>query len=106
MGTESPALLLREYRRVQELVQLARAGAGGVDALEREGEALLGERDAFMAQRILTTLEQGEIGILFCGLLHRIDELIGDALEVRYVVHNLPLSADPSWRASTLGRRR
>jgi hypothetical protein len=97
VGTESPELLLREYRRVQALVQAARAGAEGVAALEQEGQALLRERDAFMARRILTTLEQGETGIVFCGLLHRIDELIGDDLEVRYVIHNLPFGADP-WR--------
>ena len=98
MGTESPPLLLREYRRVQDLVQAARFGAtSGVAALEREGQALLRERDAFMAQRILGTLEQGETGIVFLGLLHRIDELLGDGLEVRHVIHNLPFGADP-WR--------
>jgi hypothetical protein len=50
-----------------------------------------------MARRILTTLEQGETGIVFCGLWHRIDELIGGDLEVRYVIHDLPFGADP-WR--------
>lgn len=99
MGTESAELLVREYRRVQELVQLARAGAGAASgaALEQQGQALLQERDAFMARRILTTLEQGETGIVFCGLLHRIDEAIGDDLEVRHIIHNLPFGADP-WR--------
>ena len=99
MGTESAELLVREYRRVQELVRLSRTagGAGAAAALEGEGVALLQERDAFMARRILTTLEQGETGIVFCGLLHRIDELIGDDLEVRHVIHNLPFGADP-WR--------
>ena len=97
MGTESAPLLVREYRRVQELVQAARAGATAVNALEREGNTLLQERDVFMARRILTTLEHGETGIVFLGLLHRIDELIGDDLEVRHVIHSLPFGADP-WR--------
>ena len=52
MGTESPQLLVREYRRVQELVQAARAGVTAVSALEREGQVLLQERDVFMARRI------------------------------------------------------
>lgn len=97
MGTESAELLVREYRRVQELVQVARGGAAGVAALEREGQAVLRDRDVFIARRILTTLQQDETGIVFCGLLHRIDELIGDDSEVRHVIHNLPFGADP-WR--------
>ena len=99
MGTESPALMVREYRRIQRLVQLSQEAVPGAVAeeLKREGEAILGERDAFVAHRIDSTLQEGETGLLFLGLLHRVDELLEGRFEVRHLIHNLPFGADP-WR--------
>jgi hypothetical protein len=99
MGTEDPALLLREYRRVQALVLAAPGGASpaSIEAIERDGRAALHERDAFMAQRIAATLEPDETGIVFLGLLHRVDELMPPGIEQQHVIHNLPFGAD-SWR--------
>ena len=97
MGTEDPALMVRDYRRIQELVQAAqdRAPDSVVEQLKHEGERILGERDAFIARRIDATLENGETGILFLGLLHRVDELFDGRLDVQYLIHNLPFGADP-----------
>lgn len=99
MGTESPALMVREYRRIQRLVQASqqRTPDSLVEELRHEGEALLRERDSFVASRIDATLEQGETGIVFLGLLHRVDELLDGRFEVRHLIHNLPFGADP-WR--------
>jgi hypothetical protein len=99
MGTESPELLVKEYRRIQRLVQASqeRPPDAGGEELKREGEALLRERDAFIAGRIDSTLQEGETGILFLGLLHRVDELLDGKFEVRHMIHNLPFGADP-WR--------
>ncbi|HUU01267.1 MAG TPA: hypothetical protein VM425_07515 [Myxococcota bacterium] len=99
MGTESPKLLVKEYRRIQRLVQVSqgRAPDEGVEELKREGETILCERDGFIAGRIDSTLQEGETGILFLGLLHRVDELLYGKFEVRHMIHNLPFGADP-WR--------
>ncbi len=99
MGTESPELMVREYRRIQQLVQASRSHAPDslLEELKREGETLLHERDVFIAERIDATLREGETGILFLGLLHRVDELLDGKLEVRQLIHSLPFGADP-WR--------
>lgn len=99
MGTEDPELMIAEYRRIQELVLAAkeRAPDSVVAELKREGEALLEQRDAFVARRIDETLADGETGILFLGLLHRVDELLGSKFEVRHLIHSLPFGAD-LWR--------
>ncbi len=68
-----------------------------LEELKREGETLLHERDVFIAERIDATLREGETGILFLGLLHRVDELLDGKLEVRQLIHSLPFGADP-WR--------
>jgi hypothetical protein len=97
MGTEDPELMIAEYRRIQKLVQAGREQAPDSLVLElrREGEALLERRDAFIARRIDETLGAGETGILFLGLLHRVDELLDGSFEIQHLIHNLPFGADP-----------
>lgn len=99
MGTEDPALMVRDYRRIQRLAQAARESAPDSEVLElrREGEAILRERDAFIARRIDSTLQERETGIVFLGLLHRANEFLDGKLDVHFLIHNLPFRADP-WR--------
>jgi hypothetical protein len=99
MGTERPDLLVKEYRRIQRLVQTSQepASDASIAELRSEGQAILAERDAFIAHRIDATLKESETGILFLGLLHRVDELLDGKFEVRHLIHNLPFGADP-WR--------
>ena len=107
MGTESAPLIVAEYRRVQKLIEASRLMESESDAaaleLRAEGERLLRERDAFMADRIDSTLQEGETGLLFIGLLHRVDELLGDGFEVRHVIHSLPFGAGPRRRPEERG---
>jgi hypothetical protein len=99
MGTEDPALLVAEYRRIQRLTLAAQQGEPGpvAEELKREGEDLLHRRDAFIAERIDSTVGEGETGILFLGLFHRVDELLNGKFEVRHLIHSLPFGTDP-WR--------
>ena len=96
MGTEDPALMVREYRRIQALALACRREVTGEEllALKREGEELLRQRDAFIARRVETTLLEGETGILFLGLLHRVDQALGAGFHVEHLIHNLPLRED------------
>ncbi len=99
MGTESAPLIVAEYRRIQKLVEASRLLESESDAvgleLRADGERLLRERDAFVADRIESTLLDGETGVLFIGLLHRVDEFLGGGFEIQHVIHSLPFGADP-----------
>jgi hypothetical protein len=99
MGTEDPELMVAEYRRIQSLVQASQQHGPDsvVEKLKSDGEDILRKRDAFIARRIDSTLQEEEAGILFLGLLHRVDELLNGKFEVRHLIHSLPFGADP-WR--------
>lgn len=72
MGTESAELLIEEYQLAKRILAAKDAG----EAMEIEGQQkaasdrILEQRDAFIAARIDQTLQAGETGILFLGLLH------------------------------------
>jgi hypothetical protein len=78
MGTESAELLIEEYRRVKQILAQSGAMAKGDPAIDT-GAALIEKRDRFMAERIDRTLQPGEIGFLFIGMLHSVERyLAGD----------------------------
>lgn len=72
MGTESPDLLLQEYREVKHMMTAKNCRKRAREDLhyQQGGKALLKKRDAFIARRINETLNPGETGILFLGMLH------------------------------------
>lgn len=86
MGTESTDLLLEEYERVKQSagrrnrIRLKSPETDGMDS----GDALLQRRNQFIAQRINTTLEPGETGILFLGMLHTLENLLDPDIQVVY----------------------
>jgi hypothetical protein len=81
MGTESGELLIEEYRRVKQI--LAQSGvAAKADPMIDAGAALLQKRDRFMAERIDRTLQPGEIGILFIGMLHSVQRYLAKDITV------------------------
>ena len=91
-GTEDPALLLEEYHHLQEI---ARAKSKlkrkkEIHAYQSKGVALLAKRDTFIKQRIETTLKEGETGILFIGLLHKVDEELSIDIHTTFLIHRLP----------------
>lgn len=84
MGTEDAQLLVEEYLRLRD----------GLDADSETGnrvtpgEDLLHRRDLYVAKRIRETLRNGETGILFMGLLHRVDEALGQDIEITYLLRD------------------
>lgn len=74
MGTESPDLLLEEYKFARSI--LGAGGAGPATQMAKmhqdSSKLILDRRDAFIAKRIGETLYPGETGILFLGLLHSV----------------------------------
>ena len=89
MGTEDPQLLMEEYElQKQRLAHGAGTSATPVEQ-GKHMDRVLKARDAFIAERIAATLQEGEAGLLFLGALHRLDALgatdirvepLGDAL--------------------------
>ncbi len=92
MGTENSQLLLEEYNYIKDVTR--------IDALEEKEKAIkeyekkaadiLERRDQYIADRITMTLKDGEIGILFIGMKHRVDEKLPEEIGVSYLIYRLP----------------
>ena len=76
MGTEDPSLLMEEYEmQKRHLARERVAFRAGKHRPEKHLDRVLQARDAFVVKRISDTLQEGEIGLLFLGALHRFDSL-------------------------------
>ena len=109
-GTESPDLLREEYERIQSAIpkesvprgrmQTGESASAGLpdqarEESARESERILRQRDEFIGRRIDETLKEGEVGILFIGLMHRVDRFLPRDVEVQYLIHRLPFHIPP-----------
>ena len=86
MGTESAELLIEEYHLIKKILE-----SGDVkDAIASEAkqkaasDLLLKKRDEFIAARIDQTLQAGETGVLFLGLLHNPAVFLPEDIRVHY----------------------
>lgn len=96
MGTESPELLTQEYTHITRIAE-AQSDAEREEATRSyatESAEILRARDAFIARRIAETLEEGEVGLLFLGMMHGVDRLLPEEIQVEFLIDRLPL-----WRA-------
>ncbi|MBI3974699.1 MAG: hypothetical protein HY332_25770 [Chloroflexi bacterium] len=98
--TEDPALLLREYQLLHQLMDGATLPAAEAQPARA---ALLAARDEAMAERIVTSLQEGRIGLLLVGADHDVaaylpaDVVVTPLKEpkvVRAYVHSLFAGAD------------
>jgi hypothetical protein len=83
MGTESPELLVEEY----QLATAAFASGATVRMEIRQKQlrdTLLERRDRYIADRIKGTLDAGESGILFMGMLHDVTRYLDSDIDVVY----------------------
>lgn len=89
MGTEDPDLLLEEYRLVQRVLAAKKPEeVARIEAHEAtRSRALLARRDAHIAKRINQSLQPGETGILFLGMLHSLQPLLAKDIAVTYPIH-------------------
>ncbi len=84
VGTESPALLREEYELAGQILKTMNAGRPDLARRQQQrSQALLQERDLYIAQRIDQALAPGETGLLFLGLLHALSTLPKDIEVVR-----------------------
>ncbi len=91
-GTEDVQLLLEEYRYIQAVTTERKPAEKRkkTKSLSTKRRLLLRGRDRFTAQRIDETLKEGETGILFAGMAHRIDKYLPKDINVSYLIFRLP----------------
>lgn len=88
MGTESPEMLIEEFERVKRSIggrSPSRMKNRKSDARDSD-DILLRRRNQFIAHRINTTLQPGETGILFLGMLHALEHLLDQDIQVIYPI--------------------
>lgn len=92
MGTESAELLIEEYHLIKRILESGDVKkAIEIEAKQKAAsDLLLVKRDAYIAERIATTLQNGETGILFLGMLHNVAGSLPGDIKVLYPV-NRPL---------------
>lgn len=92
VGTEEPKLLVREYNHLRRIMNSKRHQEREklIHEFKKESQELLLERDKRIGEQIDATLKQGETGVLFIGLLHRVDEMLPSDVKVHYLIHRLP----------------
>ena len=93
MGTESPDLLLQEYRLITRMVTahpLAEPDTASPDS-RAEARELLRARDAYIAHRVSDTLGEAGVGVLFLGMMHQVDQLLPTDIAVEFLIDRLPL---------------
>lgn len=81
MGSESPDLLMMEYNLAMNIFKNPTSSLNGEDMKIQSAE-ILKKRDEFIAKRINDTLKDGEVGVLFIGLLHNVFPLLDGDIEV------------------------
>lgn len=87
MGTESAELLMAEYDLTKRLLdpQTPVKKNEKKQILQRQDEILI-KRDKFISARINDTLRDGELGIIFLGMLHNIRPWLMPDIEVTFPV--------------------
>lgn len=96
MGTEDPALLIREYQ--SHRAQLAPSEGPGRSTSPSSGEMaeLLEARDRFIARQIDQTLQEGETGLVFLGAAHRLEMPPDSGIVVELCQGHFSFSNGPS----------
>lgn len=74
MGTESAELLVEEYQLVKQM--LAGQSLSPTPETKSLADDLLERRDRYIAERVNSTLREDETGVIFLGLLHRLENKI------------------------------
>lgn len=88
VGTEDPNLLLEEYHHVKAALTNAPAAAGPLEPARQAARAneMLSKRDAFIGRRIGHSLRPGRTGVLFLGMMHKVEVFLPSDIVVRRLI--------------------
>ena len=91
-GTEDPTLLVEEYGHIKGILEAIteEERKKQIKSYNQAAADLLSRRDQFIGDQIQKTLKEGETGLLFLGMLHKVDELLPKDIKVSYLIHRLP----------------
>ncbi len=84
-GTESLELLLEEYDHVKKTLGAKSTAIRGPE--KAVSASILRRRDSFIAKRINETLRPGEVGIVFLGMLHSLEQWLDKDIQLVYPIH-------------------
>ncbi|MEO0512548.1 MAG: hypothetical protein AAF108_06580 [Planctomycetota bacterium] len=84
VGTEDPALLLKEYELATNAADAIAAGRPQDPRHAQRSRTILERRDSFIAARIDQTLPQNRRGMLFIGMLHDVESKLPGDIEPIY----------------------
>ena len=57
---------------------------------QRLAKSILQKRDLYIGQRIDKTLREGETGLLFIGITHKVNEKLSKDIGIDYLIYRLP----------------
>lgn len=87
MGTESTELLMAEYDLTKKLLEpQSPVKKNERKQILQQQDEILQKRDKFISARINDTLRDGELGIIFLGMLHNIRPWLMPDIEVMFPV--------------------
>jgi hypothetical protein len=91
-GTENLELLLKEYDLLNNLLMKdpTKDMKATIAEYQLKSRELLLLRDEFILTRIKSTLQSGDVPIVFMGVMHRLDKLLEKDFLVSYVIYRLP----------------
>jgi len=93
-GTEDPDLLIEEYDNLSHLISKASVSIqsyrDSLNEYKEKGAKLMKQRDAFIAERIKSTLKEGETPLLFMGVRHELEKLLQSSFVINYIIYRLP----------------
>lgn len=89
LGTESAELLVREYDVMKQGFDhdFHPESVHQGERSDKILEILLTRRDEFISQRINDTLETGDIGVVFLGMLHNLSPWLAAEIETVYPLY-------------------
>ena len=102
--TESPSLLIEEYKHAIQVARsgLAKRGTPGRASDESGRDSLMRQRDEFVAKTVDATLNEGETGVLFMGSYHDVLSLLPEDIVVEHLKDRHKINA--YFRELTSGR--
>lgn len=91
-GTENIDLLIQEYDLLNKLLMKDsdKDRSDTMAEYQAKSRELLTLRDEFILKRITSTLQPGELPIVFMGVMHRLDKMLEKDFLVSYVIYRLP----------------
>ena len=106
-GTESPQLLLEEYKLARQVLTALDSRQPGNSAQDQKevSKVLLDKRDRHIAERIDETLQPGETGLIFLGMLHSLTGLLAADVQVTRVDPAANLAPKKTLQGKGKGRK-